>query len=203
MTLIGAWLTEPGRAFVWCDDECYRLNGAPAGHIQKMAVNHEAEAVVVSMGDNLMIDIVAEVVPRYIIFDLLVDALAAWARQHWYPTKRGVESALALAVGYSHRCGRFVGYELPYFDKFQPRLITTMAAWPYCTEAENLFPREPADLLGVAQRQMLEIQKILPQAGISNLIVAKMRRGMIGVHRLSGAEGMLQRPLMTFEGATA
>ena len=84
MTLIGIWSTEPGRAFAWCDDECFLHNfvgpPTPSGHIHKMAVNDEAEAVVVTMGDKLLIDIAAEVVARSIVFDSLADALAVQAR---------------------------------------------------------------------------------------------------------------------------
>ena len=146
MTLIGIWLTEPGRAFAWCDDECFLHNfvgpPTPSGHIHKMAVNDEAEAVVVTMGDKLLIDIAAEVVARSIVFDLLADALAVQARLHWYPIE-GIESARALVVGYSHRLGRFVGFELASGDKFQPRRVLTMTAFPYCPEAESSFRASP------------------------------------------------------------
>ena len=203
MTLIGIWLTEPDRAFAWCDTQIFRIDGnslTPSGHSQKMAVNDDACAVVVTMGCKLMSDIAAEVTARCIMFDLLVDALPVQARRDWHPLE-DIPSARALAAGYSHTLRRIVGFEFASGDGFVPRRVLTMAAFPYCREAESLFPREPADLLGIAQIQTLEIQKLAPKAGHSELIVADIRRGAISVHRLSGAEGMLQRPRVSFADA--
>ena len=179
MTLIGIW-AESDRAFAWADSECYDAAGVPSRHLQKIAVNDHACAAVVAMGCKLMSDIAAEAMAATVVFDLFIVDLPRFARRDWYPID-AVPRAGALAVGWSRELRRMVGFCFDSRENFRPKRVFTAEGFPYISGIEALHPTEPGDILGFAQGQMREIQKLYPAAGTGIVTVAEIRRRNVTV----------------------
>ena len=193
MSLIGISLPSSDRAFAWADTECYAA-GVPSRYLQKIAVNDQARAAVVAMGCKLMIDIAAEAMAITEIFDLFVVDLPRLARRDWYPID-ACPFAVALAVGYSHALRRMVGFCFDSRENFKPKRVLTAEAFPYVSEIETLHPTEPAEILGFAQGQMREIQKLYPLAGAGSVTIAEICRHNVAVASFDLVTGRASRSL--------
>jgi SAM-dependent methyltransferase len=184
MTLIGIWLRAPDHAFAWADSETYR-SGDPCGHRMKMVLSDRAGIVAVAAGDTLLIDLLAHVVDQVESLDDLADKLPRAARADWNPPAhlrvKGAPCARVLAVG----CGPWrtlAAYRFVADGGFAPQSVSGFELSPYVRAIERCNPRQPRDLLPIAHLQMVEVQKILPDAGAGSLTVAELRGRSITLH---------------------
>lgn len=183
MTMIGA-ICSADRAFLWADTEIY-LDDQPCGHRAKIAVNEKARTVACAAGDTLLLDVLFEAVERVVDHDELITALPGFAARNWWRPRRikYTTGPRVLAVGWSRQLGRLAGHEF-LADDFRPRVFRA-AATPYVPEIEGIYPGEPADLLGLAQAQMREVQKVMPLAGGGKVTLAEISRdGAIALRTL-------------------
>lgn len=180
MTIVGA-ICSADRAFLWADTEMYR-DDQPCGHRTKIAVSEEGRVVACAAGDELLLDVLFDAIGRVVDYDELITALPGFAARNWWRSRRieYTTGPRVLAVGWSRRLGRLAGYEF-LADDFRPRGFRA-AATPYVPEIEGIYPGEPADLLGLAQAQMREVQKVMPSAGGGTLMVADVRPRSITLH---------------------
>jgi len=192
VTLLGTWVDE-ARALLWCDSETYgakgtAIEGQPAGHVLKLAVNRKAGVAAALAGNVAGTRRMRNAVEFVNSFDEFSDGIATYlkAERRELSGEFGeyaddLPGWTCVAAGWSRRCGRMVGMA---WSSSQGRPIAERTfgyALPYVDGFYTLHPNEPADILSLAQSQMREVRKIMPSAGEGTLTIATVRRDDITV----------------------
>jgi hypothetical protein len=176
--LIGAWLASPDRAYAWADSEVYSHGWFPDNHVEKLVVNKDIRAAVVTCGDTWLLELAKEATEHASSFDNLAERLLPrLAAREWTPHKLNPQDGGFLAVGYSRLYSEICGYQIRYKEGFVPRKISLGLAWPHVREMHNV--RAASDIAAVARAQMGEIEKDLPRAGGGRVTLAEISVGSI------------------------
>ena len=199
MTLLGIWLCGPNLGYAWSDSLIY-LSGRPCGHANKMAVNGTANIVAVLAGPTDLMEPVTREVQQALSLDDLLASLPTAMRDVRPPElsrAAGTNAGHALAIGWSHRFNRLVGYQFDSWDDFTPMMANQLTV-PYVHDFEHFYPEieTPDAIIQYALRQMVEMKKTLPRAGAGVLTVAKIQPDGVSVRTLYdfGTGQPLSRP---------
>jgi hypothetical protein len=186
VTIIGVHISAE-RALLWCDSEIYQ-NGKPIGHFPKMAVSNLAHAVVVGAGTTWTNILSAEVLTEAASLDQIVSGLA---NIHQKTTCR---DATILVAGWSHQFSHLVSFVFRGSRLYEPFMTN---AFELPGIGDHVTPEGADDIVPIAQRQMIEIRRDIPDAGAGQLTVAQITRDAITIRPLYdlGRGEFLRAPL--------
>ena len=183
MTIMGMHC-RADRAMAWVDSETFQ-NGCPAGFIEKLAVNHRARIIGIGAGRAMIAAAADDAALKAGSLDALIVDLPSVLRRAVVDVSTHSQSAPRCTyslVGWSRRFGRLVCHR---FDEpaYAAELVSTITL-PHLDEVLAMGPEQPEDIIGVAQQQLAELRRRLPEATGGTLSIALMTRDQITVRKL-------------------
>lgn len=177
MTVLGAFLPDHDHAVLWADSAVFRWNNTATGrHARKLATNNLARTLGAGAGWSDLAQVGDDLVHRAKSFDGAVEQLPELLRREASkairvsrPDPASFASSTYLLTGYSEAAGRTLLCHLDAAAFFVP-VVGVLELAP----ALELPPRPTceADVLELAQLQMTELRRGVPEAGSGHLTVA-------------------------------